>query len=75
MRRIDTFGGMEPKNPYVTASLLIEMYADHAIGEAVLRAVAMRIARNPYGEALWLDVLDAVVNLQDAEAVEERAVH
>jgi hypothetical protein len=56
-------------NPLVAANLLIEMYGDHALGDAVLRTVEMRLRGNPVGEAFWLDVLEAVVVIQSPEGV------
>jgi hypothetical protein len=62
------------KIPYLIADLLIELYADQAVGKAALRAIEMRMAGNLPQETMWLDLLDAVVSLQEAQVLRTSSV-
>jgi hypothetical protein len=50
--------------PHKVAKMLIETSGDGAEGGAPMRVIEMRILGVPYGEAMWLSVLDAIKRLR-----------
>lgn len=66
---------MNARDPRLTAELLIKQHGPEAVGMAAQRALDSRARSDRAGEAAWLAVVDAVLELQGAFCGPSKAQH
>jgi hypothetical protein len=70
-----TLGGMDPKDPYRAAKLLIDQHGRDAKSHAMQRVLDMRAAGDERGEWVWMGVFDAVLELETTRPAGGQSVH
>jgi hypothetical protein len=66
---------VDPLDVYRAANLLIQQHGPAARSHAMDRALDMRTAGDEVGEATWLRVFDAVLELQSTTPAKGQGVH
>lgn len=66
---------MDPKDPYRAAKLLIDMHGKRARTEAAQRLFEMRMIEDEAGARAWMQVLDAIVELEAERPADGETLH